>query len=89
MGILAFGINHKSASVDLRGRIAFAPEIVVESLQAAAVAIGAVEIALLSTCNRTEIYLQGEVTDQQVLDWFNNENLFPTENLDILAVRGG
>ena len=48
MGILAFGINHKSASVDLRGRIAFAPEIVVESLQSAQGVMGAAEIALLS-----------------------------------------
>lgn len=82
MGILAFGINHKSASVDLRGRIAFAPEIVVESLQAAAVAIGAMEIALLSTCNRTEIYLQGEVTDQKVLDW-----LAETKGLDVQELQ--
>ena len=82
MGILAFGINHKSASVDLRGRLAFAPEIVVESLQAAAVAIGAMEIALLSTCNRTEIYLQGEVTDQKVLDW-----LAETKGLDVQELQ--
>ena len=32
---------------------------------------------------------RGDRSNQQVLDWFNNENLFPTENLDILAVRGG
>ncbi|MDC0004488.1 glutamyl-tRNA reductase, partial [Porticoccaceae bacterium] len=69
MGILAFGINHKSASVDLRGQIAFAPEIVVESLQSALVTMKAAEIALLSTCNRTEIYLQGEVSDEQLLAW--------------------
>ena len=69
MGILVFGINHKSASVDLRGQIAFAPEIVVESLQSAVGAIGATEMALLSTCNRTEIYLSGEVSDNQVLSW--------------------
>jgi glutamyl-tRNA reductase len=69
MGILAFGINHKSASVDLRGQIAFAPEIVVESLQTALASINAAEIALLSTCNRTEIYLHGEVSDEQLLAW--------------------
>jgi glutamyl-tRNA reductase len=69
MGILAFGISHKSASVDLRGQIAFAPEIVVQALQAALVSMEAEEIALLSTCNRTEIYLQGEVSDQQLLNW--------------------
>lgn len=69
MGILAFGINHKSASVDLRGRIAFAPEIVVSSLQDARSILAVQEIALLSTCNRTEIYLQGDCSDEQLLDW--------------------
>ena len=69
MGILAFGISHKSASVDLRGQIAFAPEIVVQTLKAARVSMKVQEIALLSTCNRTEIYLQGDVSDQQLLEW--------------------
>jgi glutamyl-tRNA reductase len=27
------------------------------------------EIALLSTCNRTEVYLQGDCSDEQLLDW--------------------
>ena len=82
MGILAFGINHKSASVDLRGRIAFAPEIVVESLQQGQSTMGAAEIALLSTCNRTEIYLSGDMTEQQVLSW-----LAESKNLDIEELR--
>ena len=69
MGILAFGISHKSASVDLRGQIAFAPEIVVQTLKTARVSLEVEEIALLSTCNRTEIYLQGDVGDQQLLEW--------------------
>ena len=69
MGILAFGISHKSASVDLRGQIAFAPEIVVQTLKTARVSMKVEEIALLSTCNRTEIYLHGEVNDQQLLEW--------------------
>ncbi len=82
MGILVFGINHKSASVDLRGQIAFAPEIVVESLQSAVGAIGATEMALLSTCNRTEIYLSGEVSDNQVLSW-----LADTKRLNIADLQ--
>ena len=49
MGILAFGINHTTASVDLRGRVAFAPEIVIESLQQALENLHGGEIALLST----------------------------------------
>ncbi|MDB4427476.1 glutamyl-tRNA reductase [Porticoccaceae bacterium] len=69
MGILAFGINHTTASVDLRGRVAFAPEIVIESLQQALENLHGGEIALLSTCNRTEIYFHGEASDEQLLSW--------------------
>ena len=69
MGILAFGINHTTASVDLRGRVAFAPEIVIESLQQALEQLPGGEIALLSTCNRTEIYFHGEASDEQLLSW--------------------
>ncbi|EAS46542.1 Glutamyl-tRNA reductase [gamma proteobacterium HTCC2207] len=69
MGILAFGINHTTASVDLRGRFAFAPEIVIESLQQALENLHGGEIALLSTCNRTEIYFHGEASDEQLLGW--------------------
>ncbi|MBT6593953.1 MAG: glutamyl-tRNA reductase [Porticoccaceae bacterium] len=69
MGILAFGINHTTASVDLRGRVAFAPEIVIESLQQALENLPGGEIALLSTCNRTEIYFHGEASDEQLLGW--------------------
>ena len=71
MGILAFGINHKSASVDLRGRIAFAPEIVVQVLQDARSILHVQEIALLSTCNRTEVYLFGDASDIQLLTWLS------------------
>jgi glutamyl-tRNA reductase len=83
MGITAFGINHKSASVDLRGRIAFAPETVVESLQAAQVTMGADEVALLSTCNRTEIYLSGDISDEQLLDWLAASKRLDRADLEV------
>ena len=83
MSITAFGINHKSASVDLRGRIAFAPETVVESLQAAQVTIGADEVALLSTCNRTEIYLSGDISDEQLLDWLAASKRLERADLEV------
>lgn len=78
MSILAFGINHTTASVDIRGRVAFAPETVIESLQRALQHLDGDEIALLSTCNRTEIYLFGEVSDEQLLSW-----LAEHKNIDI------
>ena len=33
MAFLALGINHKTASVDVRERVAFSPEQLVEALQ--------------------------------------------------------
>ncbi len=81
MSILAFGINHTTASVDLRGRVAFAPEIVIESLQQALSHLDGDEIALLSTCNRTEIYLSGEVTDEQLLTWLAEHKNIDVEQL--------
>ena len=69
MDIMAFGINHKSASVDLRGQVSFAPETVVETLREAVNELEISEIAMLSTCNRTEIYVVGELSDQALLNW--------------------
>jgi len=81
MSILAFGINHTTASVDLRGRVAFAPEIVIESLQQALTHLEGDEIALLSTCNRTEIYFCGDVSDEQLLAWLAEHKNIQVEQL--------
>jgi glutamyl-tRNA reductase len=62
MTVLALGINHHSAPLDLRSRFAFsAPQLPAalrslrERLQRAAP-----EATLLSTCNRTELYVAAE-----------------------------
>lgn len=81
MTILAFGINHTTASVDIRGRVAFAPEVVVESLQQAIDHLDGDEIALLSTCNRTEIYLSGDISDEQLLTWLSEHRNIELEQL--------
>lgn len=60
MTLLALGINHKTAPVALRERVAFAPDILdhaLESLLAQPQVQGGV---VLSTCNRTELYLSVE-----------------------------
>ena len=43
--------------------------MVVESLRDAVRQIPLEEAALLSTCNRTEIYAAGDVSDEQLLEW--------------------
>ncbi len=68
MTLVAFGINHQSAPLALRERMAFAPEMMEAALKEAASQSGLTEVAILSTCNRTEIYA---VTDQLTAleDW--------------------
>ena len=56
MQLIAFGINHKSAAVEVRERVAFSPEQVPEALQDARQRLDLEEVVILSTCNRTEIY---------------------------------
>jgi len=59
MSILMIGLNHKVAPVAVRERLAFGPERVSVALRELTSAETAEikEAALLSTCNRTEIYI--------------------------------
>ncbi len=54
--LVVVGVNHDSASVELREQIAFAPEKVPESLSALIRDTQVSEAVILSTCNRTELY---------------------------------
>ncbi len=56
MNFLVLGINHNTACVALRERIAFTPEQVPEALHELLSGAAVDEVAILSTCNRTEIY---------------------------------
>jgi glutamyl-tRNA reductase len=71
MAVWALGINHTTAPVDLRGRFAFAVEQIQPTLDALRGSLSRQpEAAILSTCNRTEIYCAGEHQDiEQTLDW--------------------
>ncbi|CDG21544.1 Glutamyl-tRNA reductase [Xenorhabdus poinarii G6] len=72
MTLLALGINHKTAPVSLRERVAFSPDrigLALDDLLQQPLVRGGV---VLSTCNRTELYLsvepQGHVK-AQLIDW--------------------
>lgn len=58
MSVFALGLNHTTAPVDLRGRFAFTPEQLAPTLHAFRERLARVsEVALVSTCNRTELYV--------------------------------
>jgi glutamyl-tRNA reductase len=79
--LFTIGINHKTAPVGIRERVVFPPERVGEALRRLRQE-GVEEAAILSTCNRTEIYFrQNPATDdERVVHWLGEYHQFkPTD----------
>ena len=74
MTLLAVGINHKTAPVALREQIAFTPDKLEQALSALLSIVDVNSAVVLSTCNRTELYLSVEDTAQMqrnLLHWLH------------------
>jgi glutamyl-tRNA reductase len=56
MSILVIGVNHRSGPLSLLERVTLAPEVVPKAVAGLAARDNVREVAVLSTCNRTEIY---------------------------------
>jgi len=57
--ITAYGINHHTADAAVREKIAFSPAETASALTDCRRQTGVDEVALLSTCNRSELYTVG------------------------------
>ena len=70
MSLLALGINHKTAPVALREKVAFTPDALVKAFSSLKEKAGIDESVIISTCNRTEIYINGELEQfEPLLNW--------------------
>lgn len=71
MAVWTLGLNHRTAPIDLRERFAFASEQLENSLIGLRQSFEShKEVAILSTCNRTEIYCAGDAVQlPQTLSW--------------------
>ena len=71
MDVWTLGLNHRSAPLDLRERFVFASERLGDTLHGLRQRLEShKEVAILSTCNRTEIYCAGDqVQLPQTLGW--------------------
>jgi glutamyl-tRNA reductase len=58
MALIALGLNHHTAPLELRERVAFAPEATAGALSDLTRQPGVNEALILSTCNRTELYVE-------------------------------
>ncbi|TWI54915.1 glutamyl-tRNA reductase [Pseudomonas duriflava] len=86
MAFLALGINHKTASVDVRERVAFTPEQMVDALRQLCQETMSREAAILSTCNRSELYLEMEQpTADRILTWLADYHHLSFEELRACA----
>ena len=92
MSLLALGINHKTAPVNIREKLSFAPETVPAALKDITAQEVVNEAVILSTCNRTEIYCQlncsAEQAGESVIQWLkNHHNLMDTDITDYLYLH--
>ncbi len=60
MTVVLLGLNHKTAPIDLREKVVFDGERLQEALAKLRAQPGVKECAILSTCNRTEVYTVGQ-----------------------------
>ncbi len=83
MTIIALGINHKSAPVNLREKVAFSPDKLAHALQSCPEQTSAKQVVILSTCNRTEVYIKAEQADdaEKLSQWLAD---FHQTELDIV-----
>jgi len=70
MVLLACGVNHKTAPIELREKLAFDANNISEPLQQLYAMDSVEEAAILSTCNRTEIYLNTN-NPEAPLEWLS------------------
>ncbi|MCC7080624.1 MAG: glutamyl-tRNA reductase [Burkholderiales bacterium] len=86
MNLFAFGINHQTAPLTVREQVAFHAERLAQALRDLVDRRPVREAAILSTCNRTEVYCN---TDQPAaaVDWLAQYHHLSPEGLEPYLYR--
>ncbi len=82
MAVNILGINHKTAPVALREKVAFSEDRLAAALRTLRQEIGVAEALILSTCNRTEVYWSGPASGAELSQWLERHH---GNNLDLAA----
>lgn len=80
MSFFALGVNHQTASVELREQIAFNAERLSELLAEQSHHGELNDLVVVSTCNRTEVYAMADNADM-VLEWLARANGLDVQQL--------
>ncbi len=82
MAFNILGINHRTAPVALREKVAFGEERLLAALRTLRQETGVAEVVILSTCNRTEVYWAGSASGAELSQWLERHH---GHNLDLAA----
>jgi glutamyl-tRNA reductase len=82
MAFNILGINHKTAPVALREKVAFNEDRLVAALRTLRQESGIAEVVILSTCNRTEVYWAGSASGAELSQWLERHH---GNNLDLAS----
>jgi glutamyl-tRNA reductase len=82
MAFNILGLNHKTAPVALREKLAFDEDRLVAALRALRQERGVAEVVILSTCNRTEVYWAGSASGAELSQWLERHH---DDSLDLTA----
>ena len=80
MSLYTLGLNHRTAPLDVREQIAFSPDALGHALRDLLARPKVKEAAILSTCNRTEVYVH-TAEPQPVARWLEEFHRVPAESL--------
>jgi glutamyl-tRNA reductase len=80
MSLYTLGLNHTTAPLDVRERVAFAPDALSSALRELTSQRVVKEAAILSTCNRTEVYFHGG-EPEPVTRWLERAHAMPSATL--------
>jgi glutamyl-tRNA reductase len=81
MQLFAFGINHQTAPLDVRERVAFPAERMGEALRDLVQRHPVQEAAIVSTCNRTEVYCNTD-TPRHAIEWLADYHQLKAANVE-------
>ena len=89
MPLRILGLNHNTASVEIREQVVFSGQEIGRALTRVRDIEGVDEAVLLSTCNRTEFYVMSDDSGQRRLtDWLHDErNLDPSFAQSIFSMQ--
>ncbi|MFV2028699.1 glutamyl-tRNA reductase [Neisseria sp. S1] len=79
MQLTAIGLNHQTAPLSIREKLAFAAAVLPDAVRGLVNSHAAQEAVILSTCNRTELYCIGD--PESIVEWLADYQQLPVEEI--------